>query len=194
MDLSGGLSQFFGGLFGDSGEPYEDAMDQWQQYLNQGQYIQSPFYQAGVGAIPEYQGWANSMKDPSDFINKLMSKYQESPWARYQQQEGIRAGNAFGSANGLSGSTPLLKQMQQNAQNISSKDMGDWLQRVLGINSRYGEAEGNLMRGGQMSADAITQMLQKFGELMGEGAYGKKAGENQDQSNIFGGILKMLLG
>jgi hypothetical protein len=194
MDLAGGLGQIFGGLFGDSGEPYQDAMDQYQQYLGQGQMFQSPFYWSGVGAIPEYQEWANSMKDPSDFINKIMGKYQESPWARYQQKEGIRAGNAFGSASGLTGSTPLLKQVQQNAENISSKDMGDYLQRVLGVNTQYGGAKGNLMRGGQESANAITQMLQRFGELMGEGAYGKRTEENQDRSNIFGGILKLLLG
>lgn len=189
-----GLSQFLGGLFGDSGAPYEEAMKEWQKYLNQGREVQNPFYQGGIEGMGKYNEWLNGMKDPSAFINNLMSGYKESPWAKSQQQNAIRGANAFGSANGLSGSTPLMNQAQANAANISSQDMQSWLKNVLGINTQYGEGENNLMKGGQGAANSITDMLAKFGQMMGEGAFGKKAGEQQDTADMWGGLLKFLIG
>jgi hypothetical protein len=193
-NFKGGANQFASGLFGDSGAPYEKAMGEWQKYMNQGRDVQNPFYQGGVDAIPKYQEWANGMKDPSDFINKLMGQYKESPWAKFQQKQGIRAANAFGSANGLSGSTPLMNQAQQNAENISSQDMQNWLKQVLGINTEYGGAQNNMMKGGQNSADQMSRMLAEFGKMMGEGAWGKERGENMDTANMWSGLLHMFMG
>ena len=103
----GGLGQLFGGLFGNSGAPFSDAMKQFQNYYGQAQGYQNPFYQAGTGAIPQYQEWLQGMQNPSGFINNLMSKYQESPFAKFQQQQGVRTAQNMGSASGLTGSTPL---------------------------------------------------------------------------------------
>lgn len=189
----GGLGQLFGGLFGNSGAPYGDAMKQFENYFGQARNAQNPFYQAGVGAIPQYQDWLGKMKDPTSFINTIMGNYQESPFAKFQQQQGIRAAQNFGSASGLTGSTPLMMQAQQNAQNISSQDMNQWLQNVLGVNTQYGQGVGNLMSGGQGAANNISNLLSQLGVLMGQGAYGQRAGQNQDTSNIIGGLLKLFI-
>lgn len=187
----GGLAQLFGGLFGDSGKPYEDAMGQFKKYFGQAQNAQNPFYQAGTGAIPQYQDWLGKMKDPSKFINDTMGQYKESPWAKFQTQQGTRAANNAGSASGLIGSTPLGQANADYAQNISSQDMQSWLGNVLGINNQYGQGQNNLMQGGQQSANQISNLLSQLGQLMGQGAYGQRAGENQDRNNIFGGIGKL---
>lgn len=187
----GGAAGLLGGLFGDSGAPYEEAMDQYKQWANKAQQAQNPFYNAGTGAIPQYQSWLQSQKDPSGFINQLMSQYQQSPWAKYQQQQAMRGGMNAASASGLVGSTPLMQQMQQTAAGISSQDMQNWLQNVLGINTQYGQGVGNMMTGGQNAANALTDMYGKFGQGMAETAYGKKAGENQDWSNMIGGGLQL---
>lgn len=192
--FSGGLNQFLGGMFGNTGKPYEKAMGEWDKYLGQGINTQNPFYGAGVGAIPKYQNWADSMKDPSGFINNLMGQYQESPWAKYQQKQATRAATNFGSGTGLTGSTPLMQQAQENAANISSGDMKDWLSKVLGINTEYGAAEKGLMGQGQESANAITEMLKHFGDLMGEGAWNKERGKQIDNSNLWSGLLHMFMG
>jgi hypothetical protein len=134
------------------------------------------------------------MSNPSGFINKLMGGYQESPFAKFQQQQGIRAAQNMGSASGLTGSTPLTQFAQQNAQNISSQDMNQWLQNVLGVNAQYGAGLGNLMSGGQGAANNISSLLSQLGVLMGQGAYGQRAGENQDRSNMIGGLLKLFMG
>src|SRR5665213_800508 len=118
-EMMSSLMQMFGGMFGDSGKPYQDAMDQYKEWGDKAQNAQNPFLQAGQGAIGDYQKWLQGQQDPSGFINKMMGQYQESPWAKYQQQQSMRAGTNAASANGLAGSTPFAQQMQQNSQNIS---------------------------------------------------------------------------
>lgn len=190
--LGGSLGQFLGGMFGNSGQPYSDAMDQYNRMIQQAQGAQNPFLQAGQGAIGGYQNWLNSMKDPSGFINNLMGHYQESPMAKYQQQQAVRSGQNAASASGLSGSTPFAQQLQQNASNISSQDMNSWLQNVLGINNQYGGGLNNLMGYGANAANSLTDMYQKMSERLGDAAYGQRAGQNQDFMNMLGGGLGML--
>ncbi len=189
-----GLSGFLGGLFGDSGAPYDAAMDQYQQWGDKAQNAQNPFLQAGQGATGHFQDWLKGMQDPSGFINNLMGHYQESPFAKYQQQQSMRAGTNAASASGLTGSTPFAQQLQQNSSNISSQDMQGWLQNVLGINTQYGAGNQFLSAQGQNSANALTGLYGDMGQRMGEGAYGKKAGENQDFWNMIGGGLDLFGG
>ena len=185
--MMSGFGGLLGGLFGDSGSPYNDAMKQYQEWANKAQNVQNPFLQAGTGAIGNYQNWLQGMQDPSKFINGLMGQYQESPYAKYMQQQSIRSGQNAASASGMTGSTPFAQQLQQNASNISGQDMNQWLQNVLGINSQYGAGEAGLMNMGQNSANSLMDMYNHMGQQMGEGAYGKRAGQNQDFWNMIGG-------
>lgn len=191
QNLMGGLGALFGGMMGNSGEPYQDAMDQYQKYFGQAAKFQNPFMKAGTDAIPGFQNWLGTMKDPSGFINNLMSNYKQSPWAKYQLQNATRAATNVGSASGLTGSTPMMQQAQQNAANISSGDMNNWLGNVLGVNSQYGQGEQSLINTGANSANALTNLYGNFGQNMGEAAYGKAAGENQDESNMWGGLFQL---
>lgn len=179
--------QFFGGLFGDSGKPFDKAGDQYQKYADQAGGYQQPFYQAGVNAIPQYQNWLNGMKDPSAFMNKMMGGYQESPYAKYLQQQSMRSGQNAASASGMGGSTPFAQQMQQNAGNIASGDMNQWLQNVLGINTQYGSGVGGMMQGGQNAANSLSNIYSNLGKQMGEVEYGKEAGNQNDIWNTIGG-------
>lgn len=182
-------AQLISGLTGNSGAPYEGAMDKYQEWAKKAEDAQSPYANAGREAIPHYQQWLNGMKDPSGFINHLMGQYGESPWAKFQQQQAMRAAQNQGSASGLTGSTPLNQFAQQNARDISSQDQNQWLQNVLGINTQYGQGQNNLIGYGQNSANALTNMYGDMGRQMGEAEYGRKAGEGQDKSNIWGGLL-----
>lgn len=187
-----GLGEALGGIFGDSGAPYDKAMQQYQQYGNQAQNTQQPYLNAGQSAIPNYQNWLQSQSNPSEFINNLMGQYQESPYAKYLQQQSMRAGQNAASASGLMGSTPFMQQMQENARNISSQDMNQWLQNVLGINTQYGQGQQNLMTGGQAAANSLTGLYNQMGQNMGEAAYGKEGGNQQDFWNTLGGSLGMI--
>lgn len=197
--LASGASGFLGGLFGDSGAPYEAAMDQYKKWAQQAQKYQQPFYEAGSNAIPQFQNWLNTMQDPSQFINTTMGGYQESPWAKYQQQQAMRAGLNAASMGGLPGgaggaglgSTPMTQFAEQQARNISSQDMNQWLQSVLGINTQYGAGQAGLMSQGANAANALTNMYGNMGQQMGEAAFGRKSGESQDFMNRLGGGLNL---
>lgn len=195
----GGLGGFLGSMFGDSGAPYDDAMKQYQDWANKAQNVQNPYLQAGQGAIGNYQDWLSGQKDPSKFINNLMGQYQQSPWAKYSQQQGMRAATNAASMGGLSngmggagiGSTPFMQQAQQNAQNISSEDMQNWLGKVLGINTQYGQGNQFLMGQGANAANSLTGMYGDMGRQMGEQAYNKGAAGQNDMWNMLGGGLQI---
>jgi|ERR1700684_4082007 len=186
--LGEGLGSLFGGIFGSGGKGYNDAMKQYSKYFNKGAEYQQPFFDAGKGAIPDFQEWLKGMSDPSEFINNLMGNYKESDYSKYLQDQSMKAGNNAASANGLAGSTPFLQQIQENSGNIASKDMNQWLQNVLGINSEYGGGLNNLMGMGQNSANQLTELFKQLGQLMGGGAFGKEQMEQKKQGDIFGGL------
>lgn len=192
-----GLGQFLGGMFGNSGAPYDDAMNQYRQWMGKGEGALNPYMQAGQRGMGNFEDWLGGMKDPSGFINKMMGQYQESPWAHNLQQQSMRAGTNAASMGGLpngmggagAGSTPFSQQMQQNASNISGQDMGNWLQNVLGINSQYGSGQAGLMGQGFNAANSLAGMYNQMGGRMGEAAYGRRAGQDQDFWNMIGGGL-----
>lgn len=183
-----GLGGMLGGMFGDSGKPYDKAMQQYQQYGQMGQQTQQPFLNAGTGAIGDYQKWLQGQQDPGGFINNLMGQYQQSPYNSYLQGQAQNAGINAGSANGTMGSSALMQQMQQNAANIGQQGMDSWLQNALGINSQYGQGQQNLMTGGQGAANSLTNLFSQMGNQMGDAAYGKEAGKQSDFWNTLGGL------
>lgn len=185
----GGLQQLFSGLFSQSDKPYKEAGETLEDYLGQAKGYQQPFFDAGTQAIPQLQNWLKGMKDPSSFINTLMGKYQESPWAKYSQEQSLRSAQNMGSESGLTGSTPLMQFAQQNAHDISSQDMNQWLSKVLGINTEYGKGQESLVAGGQNAANSISELLKSFGGDIAKMNFGEESEKNQNRNNLFGGIF-----
>jgi len=185
------IAQGIGGMFGDSGAPYGAAMDQYQQWGQKGADVQQPYLQGGQRGLGNYENWLQGQKDPSGFINNMMGQYQTSPYAKFQMQQGQNAANNAASASGMIGSTPFMQENQNYARNIASQDQNQWLQNVLGVNTQYGQGQQNLMTGGQNSANALTNMYGTMGQQIGEAAYGQKAGQQQDWSNIIGSGLSL---
>jgi hypothetical protein len=190
--LMSGLGQLFGGMFGNSGKPYDDAEKAYREWAAKAAGAQQPYQNAGVGALGDYQDWLKGQKDPAKFINDQMGKYNESEYAHNLKQQSMNAGQNAASASGLMGSTPMMQQLQQNAGAITSADQDKWLQNVLGINTQYGQGQNNLVNTGQNSANSLSNIYGHMGDQMGQTAYGKQAGKNQDWSNMFGGIGSLL--
>ncbi len=186
------LGGLFGGLFGDSGAPYDKAMEQYSKYGQMAQGTQQPYLNAGTGAIPAYQQWLQQQQNPSQFINSLQNQYQQSPYNAFLQQQAQRAGENSASASGLMGSTPFLQQQQQNASNIAGQGMNEWLQNVLGINTQYGQGQQNLMAGGQNSANHLSDLYNQMGQRMGEQAYNKEGAKQNSFWNTLGGGLGLI--
>ena len=193
--IGNGLGSIFGGLFGgDAGAPFSAAEQQYSQFANQANQGQQPFWQAGTNALPQYQNWLNSQKDPSGYINSLMGNYQQSPYASYLQQQAMRAGTNAASASGLTGSTPFAQQMQQTAAGISSGDLNNWLSRVLGINTQYGNALGNQIGWGANAANQMSTTYNKEGEDMAQAEKDRVSSQQNQTGSELGGIGSALGG
>lgn len=192
--LGSSLAQLFGGLSGNSGKPYQKAMQQYGQYFNPAIAGFQPYQQAGQAALNPFSQALHQMQDPTAYMKNIMASYQQSPFAKQQQQEAMQAANNFGSASGLLGSSALQNAAQQNAANISNQDMQQYFQNAMGINNSYLGGLQNLISGGQGAAGGQAGLYSNLGQLMGEGAFGKQMGQQQDRSNIFGGLFSLLFG
>jgi hypothetical protein len=189
-----GFGQVIGSYFTNPAAPYRAAREAYSPYIDKSVETQNPFYNAGVAAIPRYQNWTNTMSNPSDFINRLMNQYQQSPWAKFQTQQAMRGLTNQASASGLVGSTPLSQFQEQYAHDISSEDMQRWLQNVLGINSSYGSNLEHQYDTGLNAGTNISNIYNRAGESMGNLALGQRAAEEQNKGNRISGLLKMFLG
>lgn len=193
-NLFSGLGDIFSSIMGGQGSAYQDAQKQYQKYIDQAQQYQNPFYYGGQMGLSNANQWLNKMKNPTQFINNTMDQYESSPYAQYLQREAMNAGNNAASASGLLGSTPMAQQMQQNAANISSQDMNQWLQNVLGINTQYGAGQMGLAGMGQNSANQLTNLYGNAGENMAQLAYNKKQAEQNRWPQAFSGLSKIFGG
>ena len=189
--FGGGLSQFLGGLFGNTAGPYKDAAEQMQKYFQGAQGFQNPFFQAGTGAIPGMQDWLKKMSDPTKFINDTQSQYQQSPYNKFLQDQASKGAVNVGSATGMTGSTPMMQQMQQNSANIGQQGMNDWMGNVMNANTQYGQGLNNMMGYGQHAGDMLSNMFSQMGQQMGSNAYNQGVGDNTDSANTWQGLLKM---
>lgn len=179
--LISGLGNLFGG--DDPSQAYQAAQDQANKYYGMATNTQQPFYNAGTGAIPQYQQYLQQMSNPTGFINNIMSQYQESPWAKFQQQEAQRANNNMASAAGLIGSTPWQRAGEDYARNISSQDQNQFLQNVLGVNTSYGSGLNNLLNYGANAGNILSQLYGQQANTNANMAYGGAAADqNQNQS------------
>lgn len=187
-DIFGGLGNIFSGMFGDSGGAYKDAAKEYEKYMQQAQGLQMPFFNGGINGMNKYQDWLTGMQDPSKFINNIMGGYNESNHAKNMQNQAMLAGQNMGSASGLTGSTPLMQQMQQNAGNISSQDQNQYLQNALGVNTQYGQGQNNMMNMGQNAATMLSQLFSQQGGNMANLKYNQSRGNQLDWSKIFSGL------
>lgn len=181
------IMQFITGLLSHSGKPYADAEREYDRYTQ-------PWSNAGTGARNAFTNRLDEMGNGENFYNNTMAGYNESPLARIQQQQAVRAGNAMGSESGLSGSTALTNYMQQNARDISSQDMQKYYNNRMGINNNYMTGQGRLMDYGH---DSDTNAA----GFHGNAAFGKTYAQGKDQNNIINGgagvaqmLIKLIMG
>lgn len=183
-----GLGSLFGGLFSHPEKAYDQAMKQYQQMLQMGGAGFNPFIQAGQGAINPFMQSLNQMQDPTKYMEGIMGKYQQSPFAKQQTDEAMRMAQNQASASGLLGSSPLMQESQKMAADISSKDMQQYLQNAMGIQGSYLGGLQNLMGQGLQGQGGLASLYGGMAPSMGEAAYGGEAAKQQKWPNIFGGL------
>jgi hypothetical protein len=184
-----GLGGIFGGLFGK--DPYKNASKEYERGANQAAGYQNPFFQAGTGALGDFQNYLKGMKDPSEFLNNLMKNYQESDYTKNLKNSAERSGVNAASASGLIGSTPFLKQQQKNAGEIESAGMNDWLSNALGINKQYGSGLEHLTGMGQNAGNRLSDIFSNLGNEKAGTSYGSDMAKNKQMQDFFSGLMSL---
>jgi hypothetical protein len=184
-----GLGGIFGGLFGK--DPYKNASKEYETGAKNASGYQNPFYQAGTGALGDFQNYLKGMKDPSEFLNNLMKNYKESDYTKNLQNESERSGVNAASASGLIGSTPFLKQQQKNAGEIAQGGMNDWLKQALGINSEYGSGLEKLTGMGQNAGNRLSDIFSNLGNEKAGASYGSDMAKNKQMQDFFSGLMSL---
>lgn len=177
--MGGVIDTLFGGgkeqAYGDLQNYIKQGMGQRTDYENRAEKALAP-YMGDPRLQTQYENAIASGADPQALYNKFLGGYQESPFAKIQQQRGMQAIQQAGAASGMHGSGQELMDLQKNAQDISAADMNDYLSRILGIRSDYLGRLGNL---------AGTESAQQYGAhgdiaRMLSGLGGEMAGDYQN--------------
>lgn len=203
---------FFDDLFGGGkeeayrrlGEQIKQGMGERRNYEARAESALSP-YMGDPRLQRQFEGAIASGADPEALLRKFMSGYQESPWAKYQTEAGNRAIQHAASASGMHLGSDEFRNLQENAQGIASKDMGDWLSRLLGIRSEHLGQLGGLERQESEHGYGARTNVGNWRNLLGQALAGDylNLGESQAAEkmasgnwlqNLFGAGASLLSG
>lgn len=168
---------------------YSDASKKYDEYFNKGIEVQQPFYNTGVNSLAPYYDRLQQMSDPQAYYNSIMGGYNASPYSQIQQQQSMDKSNNMASMTGMSGSTPMAMQMQQNAADISTQDMDKYYNNVYGVNQDYMKGLNSLINGGQQSANTMSGMYGNAANAQGAMAYGETASKDKMYQQMLGGLF-----
>lgn len=101
-------------------------------------------------------------QSPTDYYNQIMQGYSESPQAKYEQEQAMRAANAGGAASGMIGSGAYQKAIQQNAADVSARDQQRFFQNIGNANQMQMGYLSNL-NNRQDQQNAMMQYLTGLG-------------------------------
>lgn len=203
---------FFDDLFGGGQEEaYRLLQEQIRKGMNERRFHEgraesalSP-YLGDPRLQKQFESAISSGEDPGALIRKYMGEYEESPWAKYQTEAGKRAIQHAAAASGMHLGSDELRNLEENAQGIASKDMGDWLNRLLGIRSEHlGQLGGLAQRESEQGFGARTN-IGNWRNLLGAALSGDyqnigqaQAAERMAQANalqnLFGAGASLLSG
>lgn len=141
------------------------AQDDMSKYYQQGQGYLQPYQQGGADSFnnwrsrtdaygnmldsygnPADYSWRQINQSPMSYYNNIMNSYQESPEAKYAQEQALRSGNAAAAASGMMGSGAYASGIQRNANDISQQDRGNYYGRVMQANQAQQQSLENYQR------------------------------------------------
>lgn len=207
--MFGGLAGMLGGLFGGNG--FQNPADAASQYYNQIPGTLSPYYQPyinqGQQAYGNLTGIANQLQgqygamanDPTGFLQKIGSQYQQSPGYQFALNQALQAGKNASAAGGASG-TPMDQQQQmQMATGLANQNYQQYLQNAMGVLGQGQQGLGNLEglygdiyhQGFGASTglgNTLANNLMNQGNWAAQGANAQNV-YNQNQGNMFGNLF-----
>lgn len=171
------------------------ALDLQESIYNQNRQDMMPWLDAGKRSLNTLEGMMGggefemAPEEYGDF-SFSMDDYQESPYAKFLQQEGQRGIERSAAARGGLASGNTLAGLQQRAMGISAGDYGDQYNRKMGeyntgyrnfldsYTRRAGQKQDKYNRyagmagTGQNQSQTLGQMGQNYGQQAGQGLQG----------------------
>lgn len=167
--LSGGARNDIRGGYNDANstlEPYRDAgnlsMQQLQDLVSQLHGQNNDLSQYGNPADWSYKEINQS---PTDFYNKTMEGYTQSPDAKYALDQATRAEENAASASGLQGSGAFIKAAGDDANRISQGDRQQFFNNVNTANNQQQGYLSNFQNQDANQKNRISQILQYLTSL-----------------------------
>jgi len=179
----------FKSLFGSGQNPADSAMPYLNQARQMGEQNVSPYMQQGLQAQEGLSSVYNQQaKDPSAFLNQIMSNYNPSEGYKYKQQEMLKGARNSAAQGGFSGTDFDQQGQADMIRGLLGGDMQQFVQNALGAQQQgmYG-AEAQAGRGMQ-AADWMGNLLGNQGQL----AYQGQAQKNQLRSDRRNALLNMI--
>jgi len=170
-------------LFGRGGDQYEDlsqatedAQSQIQEYYEQATSFMQPWQTAGVGGLEAWQAGLEPLAKPQDVYAQLLEGYQLSPQAQFEQQQALEQSIASGAATGMLGSGASAKALADYTQQLSSRDIQNYINNISRIYGGYlggesglagmGEQAAGTMGGWAMGAgQSLADLTQQLGQI-----------------------------
>jgi hypothetical protein len=152
--LGGGLLAG-GALFG-GGSPYKGA----QHTVGQIPGYFDPYYQAGVGALPQLQQqYKQLISDPGALEAKWGEGFKESPGYKYNVEQATRAANQAAAAGGMAGSPAEQQALAHQVSGMASQDYQDYMNRLMGMYGTGLGGERGLAGMGMQAGEDISQAM-----------------------------------
>jgi hypothetical protein len=163
--------------FGDQlmGKGEYDPAKKAEPYFDKSREQYQPYAQQGQAAYNTRNPILNEMtQNPAEYLQKMMSGYQQSSGYQTNRDEALRAASATAAAGGRRGTPQDMENQAKIADTLSGNDMQRWLQNVMGI-------QGQGMTGLQ---DTYNKGYEASGDIAN--TYSSQGGmqfQNQSQQN-----------
>lgn len=164
---------------------YEKAGDEWRKAWEESQGYQRPYWQQGLDQYGKLTGAQGELLDPTGLLDKWISKYSMSPYAKQMQAEAQEKGLGAASSMGLTGSSAALSNIQKGASEIMNKDRQQFLNDLM---QKYLAGIGigqNIYGIGAQTGRSLGEQGMQYGRGAAEMAYGAE--------NAPGNLLERLL-
>ena len=177
-------------IFGGMGEPSQ-YIDQAVQLQQQGKRPFRPYQVAGGMQLPGYMHTINQLtRHPTELEDNIMSGYQESPYATYQQQNLTQQMNRAAAAGGQLGSPDEQVELARQQQGIISRDQQQYYEDAMKPFSMGLQGQSHLVGMGlQASGDVARQTDLQAAQRAAEAALAAK--EKEAEASAIGSLIGM---
>ena len=189
---------FWNNMFG-TGSSWQNPAGAAMPYLEQIPGTISPYYQpyidTGLNAMNQYYGNASQWATPqgaSQNYNDIAAGYSTSPYAQYQTDQMEQAAAQSAAASGQAGTPAQQAAVENQANQISSRDEQAYINSILGTEMQGQQGLGKLTGMGYNASDTLAQMLAKNLGAEAGLQYAGQTGQNlhnAQQGNMWATLL-----